>query len=115
MRSARLLNLNQVGASFPVGRLGAATIEAQWARQAKSSQSFRPLIRADDVGASPSGKAPVFGSGIRRFESFRPSQFSRVAQTSVCDLGWLSVRHTDRKSVLLKNGNDRRHQNLLGH
>ncbi len=27
-----------------------------------------------DVGASPSGKAPVFGSGIRRFESFRPSQ-----------------------------------------
>ena len=30
---------------------------------------------ADNVGASPSGKAPVFGSGIRRFESFRPSHF----------------------------------------
>ena len=25
------------------------------------------------VGASPSGKAPVFGTGIRRFESSRPS------------------------------------------
>jgi hypothetical protein len=25
-------------------------------------------------GASPSGKAPDFGSGIRRFESCRPSQ-----------------------------------------
>ncbi len=25
------------------------------------------------IGASPSGKAPVFGAGIRRFESFRPS------------------------------------------
>src|SRR6476469_4302409 len=27
------------------------------------------------AGASPSGKAPVFGTGIRRFESCRPSQF----------------------------------------
>ena len=35
------------------------------------------MFEADDVGASPSGKAPVFGSGIRRFESFRPSQFSK--------------------------------------
>ena len=26
------------------------------------------------VGAWPSGKAPLFGSGIRRFESSRPSQ-----------------------------------------
>src|SRR6478672_2679995 len=26
------------------------------------------------AGASPSGKAPVFGTGIRRFESCRPSQ-----------------------------------------
>lgn len=26
------------------------------------------------IGASPSGKAPVFGAGIRRFESFRPSK-----------------------------------------
>jgi hypothetical protein len=25
-------------------------------------------------GASPSGKAPVFGTGIPRFESWRPSQ-----------------------------------------
>ncbi len=27
-------------------------------------------------GRSPSGKAPAFGAGIRRFESFPPSQFS---------------------------------------
>src|SRR5213075_853876 len=27
--------------------------------------------------ASPSGKAPVFGTGIRRFESCRPSQSAR--------------------------------------
>ena len=26
-------------------------------------------------GASPSGKAPAFGAGIRRFESYRPSHF----------------------------------------
>ncbi len=32
------------------------------------------LTRAKD-GASPSGKAPGFDPGIRRFESFRPSQF----------------------------------------
>jgi aromatic ring-cleaving dioxygenase len=30
-----------------------------------------------DAGASPSGKAPVFGTGIRRFESCRPSQFRK--------------------------------------
>ena len=30
-------------------------------------------LRFDD-GTWPSGKAPVFGTGIRRFESYRPSQ-----------------------------------------
>jgi hypothetical protein len=35
------------------------------------------------IGASPSGKAPLFGSGIRRFESFRPSQFLNIG-TAVC-------------------------------
>ena len=34
------------------------------------------VTRAQD-GASPSGKAPGFDPGIRRFESFRPSQFER--------------------------------------
>src|SRR4051812_18617169 len=36
--------------------------------------------RGDDhrVGAWPSGKARDFGSRIRRFESFRPSQFARL-------------------------------------
>ena len=42
------------------------------------------MFAADDVGASPSGKAPVFGSGIRRFESFRPSQFHLFDKLSVC-------------------------------
>src|SRR6516164_2391377 len=37
-----------------------------------SSHSF--AAREPLVGASPSGKAPVFGTGIRRFESSRPSQ-----------------------------------------
>src|SRR5437899_6620294 len=54
------------------------------------------------AGASPSGKAPVFGSGIRRFESFRPSQFQKWHRLAVCDLSLHSVRHTDRKSVLLR-------------
>ncbi len=31
-------------------------------------------LHADD-GTSPSGKALVFGTSIRRFESYRPSQF----------------------------------------
>jgi hypothetical protein len=30
--------------------------------------------RAAHTGASPSGKAPAFDAGIRRFESCRPSQ-----------------------------------------
>ena len=33
-----------------------------------------PARRGPPAGASPSGKAPVFGTGIRRFESCRPSQ-----------------------------------------
>ena len=32
-----------------------------------------PVSSPPAVGASPSGKAPVFGTGIRRFESSRPS------------------------------------------
>ena len=31
------------------------------------------------IGAWPSGKAPVFGIGIRRFESCRPSHFQKVS------------------------------------
>ncbi len=34
------------------------------------------------VGAWPSGKAPAFGAGIRRFESFRPNQYC-VASSSL--------------------------------
>ena len=43
-----------------------------------------PLSRicGPPAGASPSGKAPVFGTGIRRFESCRPSQPSLAARAS---------------------------------
>lgn len=37
--------------------------------------------RRDAVGASPSGKAAVFGTAIRRFESCRPSQIRRVRRS----------------------------------
>ncbi len=37
--------------------------------------AFLGLLSQD--GAWPSGKAPVFGTGIRRFESFRPSHLSK--------------------------------------
>ncbi len=35
----------------------------------------RVFLTRARIGASPSGKAPGFDPGIRRFESFRPSQF----------------------------------------
>src|SRR5215213_9202673 len=46
------------------------------ASNAGSDGYKRPLSRTcgAPAGASPSGKAPVFGTGIRRFESCRPSQ-----------------------------------------
>ncbi len=42
-----------------------------------SSFVVRTMNRKDyfkSIGASPSGKAPAFGAGIRRFESFRPRE-----------------------------------------
>jgi hypothetical protein len=39
------------------------------------------------IGASPSGKAPDFDSGIRRFESFRPSH-----PVLLRSFGWQAVR-----------------------
>ena len=43
------------------------------------SQSYSQVPELDD-GMSPSGKAPDFDSGIRRFESCHPSQFDPLAQ-----------------------------------
>ena len=40
----------------------------------RGCQPFRNGLEARRVGASPSGKAAVFGTAIRRFESSRPSQ-----------------------------------------
>ena len=42
----------------------------------------RRFKQAHDAGASPSGKASVFGTDIPRFESWRPSQFSVSIQNS---------------------------------
>jgi branched-chain amino acid aminotransferase len=40
------------------------------------------------AGASPSGKAPVFGTGIRRFESCRPSQRAAAINSSCRRILW---------------------------
>ena len=46
---------------------------------------------------SPSGKAPDFDSGIRRFKSGHPSQQKRDANASLfCWLGWAPVRTEPR-------------------
>src|SRR5437764_4008275 len=51
----------------------------------RESLGYKPALsrRHADApgGASPSGKAPVFGTGIRRFESCRPSQLAGFAST----------------------------------
>ena len=36
------------------------------------------MLGAFHIGMSPSGKAPDFDSGIRRFESGHPSQFTSI-------------------------------------
>ncbi len=38
-----------------------------------ATKQANALLRNGTGGASPSGKAPVFGTGIPRFESWRPS------------------------------------------
>src|SRR6266545_4452097 len=40
----------------------------------------RPFVGAPETGASPSGKAPDFGSGTRRFESSRPNQIESASK-----------------------------------
>src|SRR5262245_57000071 len=40
------------------------------------TRPLRSSLKASSVGASPSGKAPGFGSGIRRFDPCRPNQKS---------------------------------------
>ena len=56
-------------------RLGAGQVaRAAFSRRASAAISAAPAQRGSPGGASPSGKAPVFGTGIRRFESCRPSQ-----------------------------------------
>ncbi len=46
----------------------------------------RPLteVKSTLIGAWPSGKAPVFGTGIRGFESLRPSQY--LTLSCYCDI-----------------------------
>jgi putative endonuclease len=63
----------------------------------------------DPVGASPSGKAPDFDSGIRRFESSRPSQPARPhADATGRSFGWLtSVRSFRAKQRRLSSEGQR--------
>ena len=42
--------------------------------KSKIFNKFKKLHKKTDNGVSPSGKALVFGTSIRRFESFYPSQ-----------------------------------------
>src|SRR5438874_8038479 len=55
-------------------------------------------------GASPSGKAPVFGTGIRRFESCRPSQHAldRLGRGLVGD-GLMKVLVTGTEGQLARS------------
>lgn len=41
------------------------------------------------IGASPSGKAPVFGTGIQRFESFRPRVIVQLSPSDNMSKGFL--------------------------
>jgi hypothetical protein len=44
------------------------------------------------VGASPSGKAPAFDAGIRRFDPCRPSQgMNRSFFNAIATFGWLNI------------------------
>ena len=50
---------------------------ADIAEKLRRKYGERVFVTRSRDGASPSGKAPGFDPGIRRFESFRPSQFER--------------------------------------
>lgn len=51
------------------------------------------------IGASPSGKAVVFGTTIRRFESFRPKVFSGVTQMMLSVFPRDNARKSDAKKL----------------
>ena len=53
--------------------------------------SANKIIDEADNGASPSGKAPGFGPGIRRFESFRPRFIRQLAFLSRHSKALLSI------------------------
>ena len=58
-----------------------------------------PVYGRTSAGASPSGKAPVFGTGIRRFESCRPSQHSRRPPLTV-RLSFFKLNVPDMEAAL---------------
>ena len=49
-------------------------------------------ISPPPAGASPSGKAPLFGSGIRRFDPCRPSHFFTFMSCKDCALDFAPWR-----------------------
>jgi hypothetical protein len=67
----RLTRLRRAVATH--GRLNAVG-SASLGRRLVYKRALSRTVAEPPAGASPSGKAPVFGTGIRRFESCRPSQ-----------------------------------------
>ena len=70
------------------------------------------------IGVWPSGKAPVFGIGIRRFESYHPSQILMLnnvflslnhcgfafGKRKIFDDISLSIHRDDKTALVGKNG-----------
>ena len=61
------------------GDRGPACAEGPRTRSRRGSEPCLEPRTIPGSGASPSGKAPAFGAGIRRFESSRPSHSTQVA------------------------------------
>ena len=55
-----------------------------------------PIVHPINIGISPSGKAPHFDCGIRRFKSCYPCQYAPLAQS----VEHMTFNHVVRSSIL---------------
>ena len=68
------------------GGIGAAPVRYERFRGARvGSSSLAMILWNSNTGESPSGKAPDFDSGIRRFDPYLPSQFLVLKSRSLVD------------------------------